>query len=40
MKKRRTAWLAARLEQLTEDERAAVESALPALERLLEEEGA
>ena len=39
VKKKRTAWLAARLERLTPEERAAVEAALPALERLLEGDG-
>jgi len=39
VKKKRTAWLAARLERLTPEERSAVEAALPALERLLEEDG-
>jgi DNA-binding MarR family transcriptional regulator len=37
VKKKRTAWLAARLERLSPGEREAVEAALPALERLLEE---
>ena len=37
-RRRRTAWLAARLGRLEEDERAAVEAALPALHRLLEVE--
>jgi DNA-binding MarR family transcriptional regulator len=37
VKKRRTAWLAARLERLTDEERASIEAAVPALERLLEE---
>jgi DNA-binding MarR family transcriptional regulator len=36
VKKRRTAWLAERLKGLTPDERASIEAALPALERLLE----
>jgi DNA-binding MarR family transcriptional regulator len=36
VKKRRTAWLAERLKGLTHDERASIEAALPALERLLE----
>jgi DNA-binding MarR family transcriptional regulator len=40
VKKKRTAWLAARLDRLTDTERAAVEAALPALERLLDEEPA
>jgi DNA-binding MarR family transcriptional regulator len=35
-RRRRTAWLAARLAQLDPAERASVEDALPALERLLE----
>lgn len=35
---RRTAWLAARLKRLTPDELAAVEAALPALQRLLEDD--
>ena len=38
VKKKRTAWLSARLEELTPDEREAIEAALPALERLLEGE--
>lgn len=37
VKKRRTAWLATRLQRLEPDELAAVEAALPLLERLLEE---
>jgi DNA-binding MarR family transcriptional regulator len=37
VKKKRTAWLAERLERLSPGEREAVEAALPALERLLEE---
>src|SRR5436190_1081366 len=36
--KKRTAWLAARLDRLTDEERAAVDAALPALERLIDEE--
>jgi DNA-binding MarR family transcriptional regulator len=36
VKRRRTAWLAARLENLTADERESIEAALPALEKLLE----
>jgi DNA-binding MarR family transcriptional regulator len=36
VRKRRTAWLAARLERLTDDERDAVEAALEPLEKLLE----
>jgi DNA-binding MarR family transcriptional regulator len=35
---RRTAWLAARLERLEPEELAAVDAALPALRRLLEED--
>ena len=38
VKKKRTAWLAARLRRLSEEDQAAVEAALPALERLLEED--
>jgi DNA-binding MarR family transcriptional regulator len=38
VKKKRTAWLAERLERLSPGERQAVEAALPALERLLEED--
>jgi DNA-binding MarR family transcriptional regulator len=37
VKKRRTAWLSSRLDRLTDDERAAIDAALPALERLLED---
>jgi DNA-binding MarR family transcriptional regulator len=37
---RRTTWLAARLAVLTEDERASVDAALPALYALLEREPA
>jgi DNA-binding MarR family transcriptional regulator len=37
VKKKRTAWLAERLERLAPGERKAVEDALPALEKLLEE---
>ena len=37
VKKRRTAWLSSRLDRLTSEERAALEAALPALERLLED---
>jgi len=37
VKKRRTAWLSSRLDRLTDDERAALDAALPALERLLED---
>jgi DNA-binding MarR family transcriptional regulator len=37
-RRRRTAWLAARLRRLDDEERAAVEAALPALHRLLEVE--
>jgi DNA-binding MarR family transcriptional regulator len=36
VKRRRTAWLAARLENLTAGERESIEAALPALEKLLE----
>jgi DNA-binding MarR family transcriptional regulator len=39
VRQKRTAWLAARLDRLTERERAAIDEALPALERLLEERG-
>jgi DNA-binding MarR family transcriptional regulator len=38
VKKKRTAWLSARLEKLTPEERDAIDAALPALERLLEDE--
>jgi DNA-binding MarR family transcriptional regulator len=38
VKKKRTAWLAERLGRLADEDRAAVEAALPALERLLEED--
>jgi DNA-binding MarR family transcriptional regulator len=38
VKKKRTAWLANRLNRLSPDDRAAVESALPALEKLLEDD--
>ena len=38
VKKKRTAWLAGRLEKLTAEDRAAVEKALPALEQLLGED--
>jgi DNA-binding MarR family transcriptional regulator len=38
VKKKRTAWLASRLDRLTAAERDAVEQALPALEKLLAEE--
>jgi DNA-binding MarR family transcriptional regulator len=38
MRSRRTAWLAAQLRRLEPDELAAVESALPALRRLLEDD--
>ena len=38
VKKKRTAWLSARLDKLTPEERESIESALPALERLLEDE--
>jgi DNA-binding MarR family transcriptional regulator len=36
VRKRRTAWLAKRLKALGDDEREAIEAALPALERLME----
>ena len=36
VKRRRTAWLADHLKELTEDEREAISAALPALEKLLE----
>jgi DNA-binding MarR family transcriptional regulator len=36
VRKRRTAWLAEHLKGLTDDERAAIEAALPALEKLVE----
>jgi DNA-binding MarR family transcriptional regulator len=36
VKKRRTAWLAEHLKNLTDDERDSIEAALPALEKLLE----
>jgi DNA-binding MarR family transcriptional regulator len=35
VRQRRTAWLAARLDKLTNDERARIEAAIPALEKLL-----
>lgn len=35
VRQKRTAWLAARLDRLTNDERALVEAAIPALEKLL-----
>jgi DNA-binding MarR family transcriptional regulator len=38
VKKRRTTWLAGRLERLSDADRAAIDAALPALERLLEDE--
>ncbi len=38
-RRRRTAWLAARLQRLDPEELAAVEAALPALQRLIEEDG-
>ena len=38
VKKRRTTWLAGRLERLPDADRAAIDAALPALERLLEDE--
>ena len=38
VRRRRTAWLAARLRRLEPDELAAVEAALPALRRLLEDD--
>ena len=37
VKKRRTAWLSSRLDRLSDEERAALDAALPALERLLED---
>jgi DNA-binding MarR family transcriptional regulator len=37
VRKRRTVWLADRLQGLTDDERDAITNALPALERLIEE---
>jgi hypothetical protein len=37
-RRRRTAWLAARLQRLEPDELAAVEAALPALRRLIEDD--
>jgi DNA-binding MarR family transcriptional regulator len=39
VRKRRTAWLAEHLKSLTEDERDAIEAALPALEKLVEARG-
>jgi DNA-binding MarR family transcriptional regulator len=39
VRKRRTAWLAEHLKGLTEDERDAIEAALPALEKLVEARG-
>jgi DNA-binding MarR family transcriptional regulator len=39
VRKRRTAWLAEHLKDLTEDEREAIEAALPALEKLVEVRG-
>jgi DNA-binding MarR family transcriptional regulator len=36
VRQRRTAWLAARLDRLTDEERAAVEAAVAPLEKLLE----
>jgi len=36
VKRRRTAWLASHLKNLTSDERESIEAALPALEKLLE----
>ena len=38
-RRRRTAWLSARLGKLDDDERGAIAAALPALRRLLEERG-
>ena len=35
VRQKRTAWLAARLDRLTNDERAQIEAAVPALEKLL-----
>jgi DNA-binding MarR family transcriptional regulator len=35
VRQKRTAWLAARLDRLTNDERAQIEAAIPALEKLL-----
>jgi DNA-binding MarR family transcriptional regulator len=37
VKKRRTSWLAGRLERVSDADRAAIDAALPALERLLED---
>jgi len=39
VRKRRTAWLAEHLKELTRDERKALEAAIPALEKLLEVRG-
>ena len=39
VRKRRTAWLAEHLKELTSDERDALEAAIPALEKLLEVRG-
>jgi DNA-binding MarR family transcriptional regulator len=39
VRKRRTAWLAEHLKELTSDERNALEAAIPALEKLLEVRG-
>ena len=39
VRKRRTAWLAEHLKGLTDDEREAIEAALPALEKLVEVRG-
>ena len=39
VRRQRTAWLAERLEQLTDEERAAIEAAIAPLARLLGEDG-